>query len=192
MAGLMERDDSLLLVIDAQPGFYGTAVSPGQAAALAAAAWLAGVAAALLIPVVVTEEDAARNGPTDPVILGRLPAGTPTLAKHVFGAADQPDILASIVATGRRTLVVVGMETDVCVAHSAIGLLQRGFRVLVVDDASYAPGPTHDAGVRRMAGAGIEIIHAKGVYYEWVRTLETARAFERDYPDLADPPGFSL
>lgn len=192
MTGLLERDDSLLLVIDAQPGFYDGLPAPEQSAALARAAWLTGVAAALAIPVVVTEEDAARNGPTDPAIIGRLPAGSPTLGKHVFGAAGQPDILAAIVAAGRRSIVVVGMETDVCVAHSGIGLRERGYRVVVVADASYAPGPTHEAGVRRMAGAGIEISHAKGVYYEWVRTLAGARAFERDHADLADPPGFSL
>ena len=43
-----------------------------------------------------------------------------------------------------------------------------------------------------MAGAGVEVAHAKGIYYEWVRTLDAARAFERDHPDLADPPGFDL
>jgi hypothetical protein len=38
----------------------------------------------------------------------------------------------------------------------------------------------------------VELVHAKGVYYEWVRTLEAARAFEASHPRLADPPGFSL
>ena len=110
----------------------------------------------------------------------------------MFGAADQPDILAAIEATGRRTAVLVGLETDVCVAHSALGLLDRDFRVVVVDDATFSPGEMHEAGLRRIAAAGGELLHAKGVYYEWVRTLEAARAFERDHPDLAEPPGFSL
>jgi hypothetical protein len=30
------------------------------------------------------------------------------------------------------------------------------------------------------------------VYYEWVRTLEAARAFEAANPGLSEPPGFSL
>ena len=151
-------------------------------------AWLAGVAAALGIPAVVTEEDATRNGPTAARITAALPAGTPVFAKVVFGAADQPDILAAIEALGRRTAVLVGLETDVCVAHTGLGLLDRGFRVVVVDDATYAPGPMHDAGLRRLAAAGAEIVHAKGVYYEWVRTLEAARAFERDHPSSPTRP----
>jgi hypothetical protein len=43
-----------------------------------------------------------------------------------------------------------------------------------------------------MRDAGVTLVHAKGVYYEWVRTLEAARAFERANPGLADPPGFAL
>ena len=192
MGRLLDVADSLLLVIDAQPSFYGGDPAPAQAEALTRAAWLTGVAAALGVPVVVTEEDAERNGPTDPTIAACLPAGTPVMAKRVFGAADQPDILAAIEATGRRTAVLVGLETDVCVAHSALGLLDRDLRVVVVDDATFSPGEMHEAGLRRIAAAGGELLHAKGVYYEWVRTLEAARAFELGHPDLAEPPGFSL
>lgn len=84
------------------------------------------------------------------------------------------------------------METDVCVAHSAIGLLDRGWRITVVSDATFSPGAMHDHGLRRICDAGGTVIHAKGVYYEWVRTLEAARAFEAANPELAEPPGFSL
>ncbi len=192
MSRLLDVADSLLLVIDAQPTFYGTAPSSEQATALARAAWLAGVATALEVPAVVTEEHAVRNGPTDAAILAALPPGTAAHDKVVFGAADQADILAAIEATGRRTAVVVGLETDVCVAHSALGLLDHGFRVVVVDDASFSPGGMHGAGLRRIVAAGGELLPAKGVWYEWLRTLEGSRAILRAHPELADPPGFSL
>lgn len=179
-------DDSVLIVIDAQPGFL-----PPDGV-MARIAWLAGVATALGIPVLVTEEDAPRNGPTAPEILARAPAGTTALVKPVFGLADTPEILAAIEALGRRTVVLAGFETDVCVAHSALGLLERGYRVAVVTDATGSPGEMHGLGLRRMRDAGATLVHAKGVYYEWVRTLEAARAFESANPDLADPPGFFL
>ena len=190
-SGLIERDESVLLVIDAQPGFVRAADDPASGV-IARIAWLVGVAAALDVPVVATEEDAGRNGPTEPAITERLPSGTPVLDKTVFGLADQPDILAAVEATARRTAVLVGMETDVCVAHSAIGLLERGWRVAVVSDATFSPTEMQHHGLRRIAEAGGIVTHAKGVYYEWVRTLEAARAFQVVHPDLADPPGFSL
>jgi hypothetical protein len=50
----------------------------------------------------------------------------------------------------------------------------------------------HELGLRRILGAGVELHHAKGVYYEWVRTLEAARTVMTEQPDLAQPPGFRL
>ncbi len=191
---LLQPDDSVLIVIDAQLGFSGADHESARAAADSreVAAWLVGVAAALGIPIVVTEEDAGQNGPTDPVIARRLPPGTPVLDKVVFGLAGVAAILAAVAATGRRTAVLVGAETDVCVAQSAIGLLDLGFRVAAVSDATFSPGSMHDHGLTRMRDAGVEIHHAKGIYYEWARTLAAARLLLRDHPELADPPGFSL
>lgn len=191
---LIDREDSSLIVIDAQPGFSGRTDDASLVAARsrAVAGWLSGVAVALGIPVVVTEEDPASNGPTDPVIARRLAPDTPVLVKPVFGLADVPEILAAVDATRRRTAVLVGAETDVCVAHSAVGLVDRGFRVVVVADATFSPGAMHEHGLAHVRDAGAEVRHAKGIYYDWVRTLAAARAFEAANPDLAEPPGFSL
>ncbi len=126
------------------------------------------------------------------MILDRLPAGTTVLPKAVFGLADVPEIMAAVAATGRRTAVIVGAETDVCVAQSAIGLRDRDYRVVVVADATFSPGAMHEHGLRQLRDEGIEVRHAKGVYYDWVRTLDAARAFEAEHPDLATPPGFAL
>ncbi|HSL75893.1 MAG TPA: isochorismatase family protein [Candidatus Limnocylindrales bacterium] len=194
MARLLDRGDSVLVVVDAQPGFLPSAGDPSddRTNIVARIAWLVRVAAALDVPVVVTEEQPDRNGRTDPAIADHLPPSTPVLTKPVFGLADVPEILAAVDATGRRTAVLVGAETDVCVTHSALGLLDRDYRVAVVVDATSSPGAMHEHGLRRIVEAGGTIIHAKGVYYEWLRTVEAATAFRRAHPELGDPPGFSL
>lgn len=188
MGRLLDRGDSVLVVVDAQPGF----LSSADTGVIARVAWLVRVAGALDVPIVVTEEQPDRNGPTAPAIADQLPAGTPVLTKPVFGLADVPDILDAVDATGRRTAVLVGAETDVCIAHSALGLLDRRYRVAVVADATYSPGSMHEHGLRRIAEAGGTVLHAKGVYYEWLRTVEAATAFRHAHPEIADPPGFSL
>ncbi len=192
MARLLELDASVLIVIDAQPRFLeGDGASPVDGI-VARVAWLVGVAAALDVPILVTEEAPDRNGSTHPDVVARLPAGTPVHVKPTFGLAGVPTILAAVEATGRTTAALVGMETDVCVAQSALGLLDRGKRVAVVADATYSPGAMHDHGLRRIADAGGVVVHAKGLYYEWVRTVDAALAFERAHPDLVSPPGFRL
>ena len=192
-AALLERDDSFLLVIDLQPGFFGPSAGadPALDGVVARAAWLVAVATALDVPVLVTEEDPRRNGRTDSAVLDAAP-GAPVFEKRVFGAAGQRDILAAIRATRCGTAVLVGAETDVCVAQTALGLVAAGLRVAVVTDATFSPGEMQGFGLRRMRDAGVIEVHAKGVYYEWIRTLAGARDFQDRHPALAEPPGFSL
>jgi nicotinamidase-related amidase len=180
---LLDRDDSVLVVVDAQPGFLPTEAD----SAVARMAWLVAVAARLGIPVVVTEEEPERNGVTDERVAGRLPADTPVFRKPTFGLAGTPEILDAVRATGRAAVVVVGCETDVCVAQSAIGLRDAGFGCVVVDDATFSPGEMHERGLARVDSEGVARNHAKGVTYEWLRTVDDAHAVLGD-PSLPSPP----
>ena len=193
---LLRRDDCVLLVIDTQEGFYGTervdVDRPAFERFVARVAWVAGVARALEIPVVVTEEDAETNGPTSPAVLARIPSGAPVLAKPVFAAADNPAILEALESTDRGTAVLAGLETDVCVAHSAISLQDRGYRVAAVGDALYSPGAAHAHGLERLRAHGVQLLSAKELFYDWTRTLADVRALVRADPELERPPGFSL
>jgi nicotinamidase-related amidase len=180
---LLDRDDSVLVVVDAQPGF----LPPEADDAVLRMAWLVAVAARLGVPVVVTEEEPERNAATDGRIAGRLPPVAPVFAKPTFGLAATPEILEAVRATGRRTVVMVGCETDVCVAQSAIGLRAAGFAVVVVEDATFSPGEMHERGLARIAAEGVARNHAKGVTYEWLRTVEDAHAALGD-PALPPPP----
>jgi nicotinamidase-related amidase len=181
--GLLDRDDSLLVVVDAQPRFLGA----GAEQAVERIAWLVAVAANLGVPVVVTEEEPARNGATDPRVAARLPAQAPVFAKPTFGLAGMPEILAAVRSTGRGTAVLVGAETDVCVAQSAIGLREAGLACVVVDDATFSPGEMHERGLARLAAEGVVRNHAKGVTYEWLRTVEDAHAAFADLPPAPFP-----
>lgn len=193
---LIAREDSLLVVVDLQPRFWGDRLDADDLRcareAAARAAWLAGVACALGIPAVITEEEPEQNGPTDVTALAALQPGAPVFTKPVFGLADCPDIMAAITSTGRRTAVLAGYETDVCVTHSAVGLKEGGYRVVVAEDAVYSPFGAQAPGIARLRDLGFELVHCKGIYYDWVRTLRAALAFRRDNPRLAKPPGFSL
>lgn len=193
---LIRRDDSALLVIDTQDGFYGEERSDVDRAAfelvVARVAWVAGLARILEIPVVVTEEDPETNGPTAPLVQARLPAAAAVLVKPVFAAGDNPPIRAALDATGRHTVVAVGLETDVCVAHSAISLMERGYHVAAVSDALFSPGTAHGHGLDRLRAEGVQLLSAKELFYDWARTLADVRALVRAYPELETPPGFSL
>ncbi|QES09893.1 isochorismatase family protein [Streptomyces venezuelae] len=193
---LIDRDDCALVIIDVQTDFY----PPKRIDVdrqrfhdmVRRIAWITSVADRLGIPVVVTEEDPAASGHTVPEIREVLPAKAVTLPKNAFAVWDNPDIAAAIEATGRTTMILVGIETDICVAHSAIQLHHAGKRVAVVDDAAYSPGQAHERGLRRLAGRGIETLSTKELFYDWVRTIQDADAFHDTHADLTLPPGVRL
>lgn len=182
----------MLVVVDVQPGFlakdwFSTQETEAARAALDRMVWLVALAARLGIPIVATEEEPERQGSTNPRVVELLPRGTPVLGKQTFGLASTPEILAAVRATARADAVVVGCETDVCVAQSAIGLQAQGFRCVVADDATFSPGEMHARGLDRLASAGVARNHAKGITYEWLRTVPDAQTVLGD-PGLPAPP----
>jgi hypothetical protein len=148
--------------------------------------WLARVARQLEVPAVLTEEDPSRNGVTYAPIADTFPDAE-ALVKPTFGLTGTPEILGRIEGSGRATAVMVRFETDVCVAQSAIGLKERGMRVVVVEDAVFSPGEMHERGLARMAAEGVELNHCKGLAYEWTRTVERSRSVLRA-PEVGEPP----
>lgn len=193
---LLERDRCLLLVIDAQERFY----SPDRADVDTARlhhtferiGWMVAAADVLDVPVIVTEEEADLHGGTDPRIAALLPPGTPVLDKVFFGAPSNPEILAAVQGTGRDTVVVVGLETDVCVSHTALLLDDLDYRVAVAQDCLFSPGEAHEAGLRRLRDSGVEMLSAKGVFYDWVRGVEEWDRVCAASDLVHHPPGFHL
>jgi nicotinamidase-related amidase len=170
---LTAHEDCLLVVIDAQPGFY--ADDPAALEALARASWLAQLAGALDVPIVVTEEEPERNGATA-ISAARV------FVKPTFGLAGTPEILEAVRDTGRATAVLVGFETDVCVYQSAVGLLDAGFHVLAAEDAISSPGEMHARGLDRLRDVGVRLTHCKALAYEWVRSVDRLSVLPRPAP----------
>jgi nicotinamidase-related amidase len=189
--GLVEREQSCLIVVDVQQYFLDKLPLHERGPLVQRMAWLMRVARALEIPVIATAEDIERNGPLVPDLASLLLAGTTAFNKMIFGLMSQPDIRAAVDATGRDCFVLVGLETDVCIAHSALGLVAAGHRAVVIDDACASPPPHHSHGLRRLRDAGIAVTSVKGIFYEWVRDLETYRRLKPQF-NAPLPEGLTL
>jgi nicotinamidase-related amidase len=183
----LHADGSVLVVVDTQAGFLDKLPQDEAAALVDRIRWLCRLAEWAHVPVVVTEEEPERNGETATPVREALPAGTVRHLKPSFDLAASPEILADVLGHDRGVAVLCGLETDVCVAQSALGLLATGKRVVVVEDAVASPGTAHAQGLARLTRAGVELLGVKGLAYEWLGTVERANEFAaasgRDAPD---------
>jgi nicotinamidase-related amidase len=188
---LFHRDRSCLLVIDVQQYFLDKLPLDQRAPLVARIGWFMRVARELKVPIIATAEDIARDGPLVSELVTLLPQDGAVFDKMVFGGMGQADIREAVLATGRKEFVLVGLETDVCIAHSAIGLSELGHRVAAIEDACASPPPHHESGLRRMREAGILVTTMKGMFYEWVRDLATLKAVNAAIGKPL-PPGLTL
>lgn len=191
---LINASDSLLVVIDVQDHFVAKLPPAERLPFVSRLCWLMRVARYHGVPVVVTAEDVAVNGGVCEDVAVAMPPGGVVHDKLHFGLAAQADILAAVEAAGRRTAVLAGMETDVCVAQSAIGLAARGLRVVVPLDVVASPGVTaQTAGVERMRAAGVLLTSAKSLHYEWLGGVQALKRLKAAAPELCQaPPGVVL
>jgi nicotinamidase-related amidase len=124
---------------------------PGYEQVVRAAATLARGAEALGVPVVVTEQYPKGLGRTDPAVAEALPDGVEPLEKIEFSAASAPGFDLG----GRDQVVLCGIEAHVCVAQTALELLDRGLAVHVAADAVASRSVENEAiGLRRTERAG--------------------------------------
>ncbi len=125
------------------------------------------VAAALAIPVRATEQYPKGLGHTTAEIARRLPATVP--AKTAFSCCGAGTFLEELEMLRRSNVVLVGMETHVCVAQTALDLLHAGLHVFLPVDALAARGSLdHDTALRRLEQAGAVLTTAEAVAFECV------------------------
>jgi nicotinamidase-related amidase len=190
---LIDVADCVLIIIDVQDHFLAKLSRQKSERLVNRICWLTQIAKVLDVPIVATVEEESRNGGLTASVSERLLPRTKGLEKTVYDLTSQKDILDEVFKTGRRTAVLVGLETDVCVAHSAIGLMQNGFQVVVLADVTDSPGATHKSGLDRIRGAGALVTSLKGLYYEWIRTVSRCNSMETQHlKRIGHPRGIVL
>jgi len=124
------------------------------------------------LPVVTTEQYPKGLGPTLPDLADRLPS--PAIEKETFSCARQPEAMQAIEATGKKQIVVTGIETHVCVLQTALDLLKQGFEVHVPHDAVNSRRPADkEWALHRMAAGGAVITATESALFELLERCGT-------------------
>jgi nicotinamidase-related amidase len=106
----------------------------------------------------------------------------PVLDKTSFSCMGDETVAKEVDKSGRRSLVISGVETHICVLQTCLDLLAKGFQVSVVADAVAARTETdHELGLKRMESAGAMLVTAEMVIYELLGRSDTD-AFKKILP----------
>jgi len=159
-------ETSVVVVIDIQDKLL--AKMPGAAALVRNAGFVLDVAAKLGVPVLATEQYPKGLGPTTPEVARRLAPALP--AKTTFSCCGAGTFLEELEMLRRPNVVLVGMETHVCVAQTALDLLHAGLNVFLPADAISARNAIdHDTALRRLEQAGAVPTTTEATAFEWLR-----------------------
>ncbi|PLY08019.1 MAG: hydrolase [Arcobacter sp.] len=107
------------------------------------------------IPIIVNEQYKKGIGETI-ASLRELTDDYPHFEKTTFSCCGNEDGLAAIKASGKKFVILAGIETHVCVLQTALDLLEEGLQpVLVTDCVNSRKAKDKDMAIQRLIQAGV-------------------------------------
>jgi nicotinamidase-related amidase len=177
---LLNPADTVILLLDHQSGLFQTVKDISVAELRTNTAILAKVAKLAKIPVITTaSEPNGPNGPLMPEIHQYAPHAVFVPQKGEISAWDNKDFVDAVRKTGRKTLIMAGVWTSVCVAFPAIQAKAEGYNVYAVIDASGDPSEMASrTTIARLTQAGVIPVSTNAVFCEIQRTWARPDAAE--------------
>ena len=157
----VRREDSIRVLIDVQERIIDTIAEHESIIQNIKA--LIKTAQTLQMPIVLTEQ--LKLGETIPELKTFL--AEPSIQKLTFSCCESAEFMTKLNATGRKTAIICGIETHICVQQTVLDLLLGHHRILVVKDATSSHAPIdRETALRRMEAAGAEITTTEAIIYE--------------------------
>lgn len=134
---MIDPNDAVMLLIDHQSGLFQLVRDIDQPVLRRHAIALAKMAKLGNIPTFTTASvPDGPNGPLIPEIHQVNPDAVYIPRTGQINAWDNPEWVKAIVNTGRKTLIIAGTLTSVCLAFPALSAVEAGYKVFCVVDAS--------------------------------------------------------
>lgn len=167
---MLDRNETALIIIDIQ----GTLARTVSQAEVMHSNWIKLLKGAQLLglPIVVTEQNPQRLGPTIPE-LQEFIEKVPVIGKMSFSACLNDDFSQKLKETGKKQLLLAGIEAHVCVHQTVAGLLEESYDVHVVSDAvSSRAESNRQIALQRMRDSGAVLTSTEMALFEMMEVAE--------------------
>ena len=129
------RDGAVLAIVDIQERLLGALAEDRRSSVVGRALVAVDAALVLGVPVLVSEQYPKGLGPTAAAIRDRLGDAFAPIEKLAFSCGRSPEFRQALERTGRRQVILCGVETHVCVLQTALDLMRDGYEVFIAADA---------------------------------------------------------
>ena len=187
---LLDRAGTVLVLIDLQEG-YRPALHAWERVTIACRLLVDG-AAILGVPLVVTEQYPRGLGHTAPEVASRFPPALGVIEKMSMSCCGAAQFTERLAASGRRQVLIAGIEAHACVNQTVHDLLALGYQVQVARDATSSRRPGDIAPAwEKMRAAGMLPTSSEQALLELVRSAESAefKALQRLLKEAPLPVG---
>jgi nicotinamidase-related amidase len=169
---LLDPNDAIVLLLDHQTGLLQTVKDVPVAELRNNTLALTNIARLGKAPIIYTASEP--DGPNGPLMdeLNAIKGYAQYVPrKGEISGWDNADFVKAVEATGRKTLVIAGVWTSVCVAFPALQAKADGYKVYFVTDASGDPSVmASQTTIARLAAAGIVPVSTNAVLGEFQRS----------------------
>ena len=140
---------------------------------------LAKVAKIFAVPVILTAiESRGFSGNIAAQLLELFPNQVP-IERTSLNAWDSTDFMAAVKRTGRKNFLLAALWSEACLAFPALQMLEEGYGIYAVEDASGGTSQTaHAAAIRRIEQAGAVSLTAFQVLLEFQRDWARKEHYE--------------
>jgi nicotinamidase-related amidase len=114
--------------------------------------------------------------------------GEDTIDKMTFSCVAAPAFQQRLKSSGRKWVVVSGIETHICVLQTSLDLLREGYQVAIVTDAIGARAEEdHLRGLQRLERSGALLVTTEMLIYELLGQSDT-ESFKKVLPLIKARP----
>lgn len=164
---LMRKEDSLLLIIDVQERLVTAMDNPREV--INNCAHLVAIAEELGIEYLITEQYPKGLGQTIIDVRQAAKKADSYVEKLEFSCVKNATIMEKIKKSGKKQIIIAGVETHICVLQTALDLTAQGYEVFVVANAcSSRQNLQHIFALQRMSHDGVNIVTYEMVVFEWL------------------------
>ncbi len=164
---LLNKNDSILLLIDVQEKLVPFIFNKEHC--IKRALWLLRLAIKMNVPVLASEQYPKGLGSTIEELKLHIPTSE-FIEKEHFSCMQAPGFIHCLTNHKKNQLILLGIETHVCVLQTALELQTAGYEVFVVVDAVGSRSELdHKYGLKRMKQAGIHLVTSEMIFFEWFR-----------------------